>query len=80
MESQQTLSVLHTPVSNALAWKVESMSREQRDKNIIRLWHGTTEHRAKRIIEDYHKGRLRVLISTPDKGTTMEIALPLDKY
>ena len=35
---------------------------------------------AKRIIEDYHKGRLRVLISTPEKGTTMEIALPLDKY
>ncbi|MCH8292412.1 hypothetical protein IH992_15075 [Candidatus Poribacteria bacterium] len=55
MESQQTFSVLHTPVSNALAWKVESMSREQRDKNIIRLWHGTTEHRAKRIIEEGFK-------------------------
>ena len=30
---------------------------------------------AKRIIEKYHKGRIRVLKSEPDKGTTIEIVL-----
>jgi len=30
---------------------------------------------AKRIIETYHKGKIRVLKSTPSKGTTMEISL-----
>ena len=34
---------------------------------------------AKRIIEEYHKGRIRVLKSTSEKGTTMEIALRLLK-
>lgn len=34
---------------------------------------------AKRIIEEYHKGKIRVLRSTPDKGTTMEIAIRLVK-
>ena len=33
---------------------------------------------AKRIIEDYHKGKIRVLKSSPE-GTTMEIALRLEK-
>jgi signal transduction histidine kinase len=32
---------------------------------------------AKRIIEEYHKGKIRVLRSTAYKGTTMEIALKL---
>lgn len=32
---------------------------------------------AKRIIEDYHKGRIKVLSSSPE-GTTMEIALRLE--
>ena len=30
---------------------------------------------AKRIIEDYHKGKIKVLNSETDKGTTMQIAL-----
>src|SRR5690554_6618552 len=30
---------------------------------------------AKRIIEEYHKGKIRVLKSVPNEGTTMEIAL-----
>lgn len=30
---------------------------------------------AKRIVEEYHKGRIRAVESTPDEGTTMEIAL-----
>ena len=30
---------------------------------------------AKRIIEEYHNGKIRVLKSIPNKGTTMEIAL-----
>lgn len=30
---------------------------------------------AKRIIQTYHNGKIRVLKSTPDKGTTMEISL-----
>lgn len=30
---------------------------------------------AKRIIEEYHKGKIRVLRSGPNQGTTMEIAL-----
>ena len=30
---------------------------------------------AKRIIEEYHNGKIRVLKSTPNQGTTMEIAL-----
>ncbi|WP_271423913.1 sensor histidine kinase [Aequorivita sinensis] len=30
---------------------------------------------AKRIIEEYHKGKIRVLKSAPNEGTTMEIAL-----
>ncbi len=34
---------------------------------------------AKRIIEDYHKGKIRVLKSSPE-GTTMEIALRLEKF
>ena len=34
---------------------------------------------AKRIIEEYHKGKIRVLKSTSDKGTTMVIALRLLK-
>tara|TARA_R110002124_G_scaffold120895_6_gene279052 strand:+ start:109887 stop:111044 length:1158 start_codon:yes stop_codon:yes gene_type:complete len=33
----------------------------------------------KRIIEEYHNGRIRVLKSSPDNGTTMEIALKLSK-
>ena len=32
---------------------------------------------AKRIIEGYHKGRIRVLKSNPSEGTTMEIILYL---
>ncbi len=32
---------------------------------------------AKRIIEGYHKGRIRVLKSNPEEGTTMEIVLKL---
>lgn len=32
---------------------------------------------AKRIIEDYHKGKIRVLKSSSEKGTTMEIAFRL---
>ena len=32
---------------------------------------------AKRIIEGYHKGRIRVLKSSPSEGTTMEIILYL---
>ncbi len=31
---------------------------------------------AKRIVEDYHKGRIKVLESTIDEGTTIEIMLP----
>jgi len=31
----------------------------------------------KRIIEEYHNGRIRVLKSTPGVGTTMEISLRL---
>src|SRR5690554_3919548 len=30
---------------------------------------------AKRIIEEYHNGKIRVLKSIPNQGTTMEIAL-----
>jgi hypothetical protein len=30
---------------------------------------------AKRIIEEYHNGKIRVLKSVPNQGTTMEIAL-----
>jgi hypothetical protein len=33
---------------------------------------------AKRIIEEYHGGRIRVLKSVPNQGTTMEIALKID--
>ncbi len=33
---------------------------------------------AKRIIEEYHKGRIRVLKSSADQGTTMEISLKLE--
>lgn len=33
---------------------------------------------AKRIIEEYHGGKIRVLKSTPNQGTTMEIALKLE--
>ncbi len=33
---------------------------------------------AKRIIEEYHKGKIRVLKSNPDQGTTMEIALKIE--
>ena len=32
---------------------------------------------AKRIIEDYHKGKIKVLKSTIDKGTTIEMSLKL---
>jgi len=32
---------------------------------------------AKRIIEEYHKGKIRVLKSSPEDGTTMEIALKI---
>ena len=32
---------------------------------------------AKRIIEDYHNGKLKVLNSEIDKGTTMQISLKL---
>jgi len=31
----------------------------------------------KRIIEEYHKGKIRVLKSTPDEGTIMEISFRL---
>lgn len=34
---------------------------------------------AKRIIQEYHKGRIYVLRSEKDKGTTIEISLPLYK-
>ncbi len=34
---------------------------------------------AKRIIEEYHNGKIRVLKSIPNKGTTMEIALKTEK-
>ncbi|WP_310991423.1 sensor histidine kinase [Aequorivita marina] len=34
---------------------------------------------AKRIIEEYHKGKIRVLKSMPDQGTTMEIALKIEQ-
>lgn len=33
---------------------------------------------AKRIIEEYHKGKIHVLKSVPKQGTTMEIALKID--
>lgn len=33
---------------------------------------------AKRIIEEYHKGKIRVLKSVPNQGTTMEIALKIE--
>ena len=33
---------------------------------------------AKRIIEEYHGGKIKVLKSTPDQGTTMEIAIKID--
>lgn len=33
---------------------------------------------AKRIIEEYHKGKIHVLKSTPNQGTTMEISLKTD--
>lgn len=33
---------------------------------------------AKRIIEEYHKGKIRVLKSAPNQGTTMEIALKIE--
>ncbi len=33
---------------------------------------------AKRIIEEYHNGKIRVLKSVPNQGTTMEIALKTD--
>jgi two-component system, sporulation sensor kinase D len=32
---------------------------------------------AKRIIEDYHKGKIKVLTSEKSKGTTMQIMLPI---
>lgn len=31
----------------------------------------------KRIIEEYHKGRIEVLESVPDRGTTFQISLPI---
>ena len=34
---------------------------------------------AKRIISEYHKGKIRVLKSSPEEGTTMEISLRLNK-
>jgi two-component system, sporulation sensor kinase D len=34
---------------------------------------------AKRIIEEYHKGTIRLLSSTPEVGTTFSILLPLEK-
>jgi len=34
---------------------------------------------AKRIIEEYHNGKIRVLKSIPNQGTTMEIALKTEK-
>lgn len=33
---------------------------------------------AKRIIEEYHDGKIKVLKSAPDQGTTMEIAIKID--
>ncbi|QAA81864.1 HAMP domain-containing histidine kinase [Aequorivita sp. H23M31] len=33
---------------------------------------------AKRIIEEYHKGKIHVLKSVPNQGTTIEIALKID--
>lgn len=33
---------------------------------------------AKRIIEEYHQGKIHVLKSTPNQGTTMEITLKID--
>lgn len=33
---------------------------------------------AKRIIEEYHKGKIHVLKSAPNQGTTMEISLKID--
>lgn len=33
---------------------------------------------AKRIIEEYHGGKIKVLKSAPDQGTTMEIAIKID--
>lgn len=33
---------------------------------------------AKRIIEEYHQGKIRVLKSVPNQGTTMEIALKIE--
>ncbi len=33
---------------------------------------------AKRIIEEYHKGKIHVLKSAPNQGTTIEIALKID--
>lgn len=33
---------------------------------------------AKRIIEEYHKGKISVLKSAPNQGTTMEISLKID--
>ena len=33
---------------------------------------------AKRIIEEYHKGKIHVLKSVPNQGTTMEISLKID--
>lgn len=34
---------------------------------------------AKRIIEEYHKGKIHVLKSVPNQGTTMEIALKIER-
>jgi nitrogen-specific signal transduction histidine kinase len=35
---------------------------------------------AKRIISEYHKGKIRVLRSSPELGTTMEISLRLNEF
>jgi signal transduction histidine kinase len=35
---------------------------------------------ARRIIAEYHNGKIRVLKSNPDTGTTMEISLLINHY
>ena len=49
-------AMVHVSVGNALSWNSTTTDRRDVDGHTVRLWHGTTEHRAMKIVKEGFNG------------------------
>ena len=87
MRGQGTISAVVLVESNKAYLRISDTGKGIARKDYKRIFSPgvTTKRRgwglglslARRIIEDYHKGKIRVLKSGKNQGTTIELILPL---